>query len=267
MQDQLWQMLVLLDSAARSAGVMYFLAYGTAIGAVREQGLIPWDPDIDVLVSRRDYQRLCEALAKEQHGEVEVLRPEHDTHYEFAFARVTKAGIDHKLLYLDIFPLVGAPSSPFAQAIYSRVSRVLRGALLIKRVELSSKFHWPRRKKRAVRAVKLAIAPIPGHLLVAAFLRFERYFDVPEAPVLTNSCGSYGKREFWPREWFSGSSPATIRGREFALPVGNHELLTQIYGDYMNPVPEEQQQRELEFCSTYILPPLRARGILDNSTQ
>ena len=59
---------VVADICARN-GLQYFADWGTLLGAVRHQGFIPWDDDIDICLKREDYNRLISILPKQlPHG-------------------------------------------------------------------------------------------------------------------------------------------------------------------------------------------------------
>ena len=63
-QKLLTLILAELDRVCRQIGVSYAIYGGTAIGAIRHGGFIPWDDDIDVMMTRADYERfLAEAPA------------------------------------------------------------------------------------------------------------------------------------------------------------------------------------------------------------
>ncbi|MCI9638313.1 MAG: LicD family protein, partial [Hungatella sp.] len=48
-------MLERLDEVCRKHDITYWAFYGTLLGAVRHQGFIPWDDDIDLVMFRDDY--------------------------------------------------------------------------------------------------------------------------------------------------------------------------------------------------------------------
>ena len=55
------RMLYDLDRVLRAHGIRVFMVYGTFLGAMRHQGVIPWDDDIDIGIFGEDESRLLAA--------------------------------------------------------------------------------------------------------------------------------------------------------------------------------------------------------------
>lgn len=64
------ELLIFVDNVCRKYDIDYWLGFGTLLGAVRHEGFIPWDDDIDLIIMRKDYEKLIEVLPKEisEHG-------------------------------------------------------------------------------------------------------------------------------------------------------------------------------------------------------
>ena len=58
LQNAEYYMLYKLDEICKSIGIDLILGYGTLLGAIRHDGFIPWDDDIDVIVSDKDFKKL-----------------------------------------------------------------------------------------------------------------------------------------------------------------------------------------------------------------
>lgn len=62
-------LLAEFDRVCKKYGITYFADAGTMLGAIRHQGFIPWDDDIDVTLSRDSYNKLCEVASREFTGD------------------------------------------------------------------------------------------------------------------------------------------------------------------------------------------------------
>jgi len=86
------EMLQTFDSVCRKYNIDYFVLFGTALGAARHQGFIPWDDDIDVGMLRSDYEKLKKIPKKEWNG-LELVTPNTSVFYhEKVFPRLYKPG-------------------------------------------------------------------------------------------------------------------------------------------------------------------------------
>ena len=129
LQLTMLETLKVFDAFCRKHGIRYSLYAGSLLGAVRHQGFIPWDDDLDVCMSREEYDRFI-ALWEQESPEGYILQTKENTPaYWQSFAKLRKdhttflqeereAGRYHTGIFLDIFPLDRMPSGALARKIY-----------------------------------------------------------------------------------------------------------------------------------------------------
>ncbi len=82
------EILDYIDTLCKKHNINYIINYGTLIGAVRHQGFIPWDDDIDLSMPREDYQRFINIFQKEK-SKYKLLSLETDKNYFNNFIKIT----------------------------------------------------------------------------------------------------------------------------------------------------------------------------------
>ncbi len=97
--------------------IMYQLAFGTLLGAVRDGGQIPWDYDIDVYIRYDDRNRLKGALDADLGGDYYYTCPENNAKCTQTFIRVAPKGVDSEALHVDVFYLIGMTDDDSARLI------------------------------------------------------------------------------------------------------------------------------------------------------
>lgn len=113
------QILLSVDEFCKANGIEYSLAAGTLIGAIRHKGYIPWDDDIDICMTRPNYDRFLKSF-NGCYENLHVMAPEITTDYYAPYANVCdmrtvldEGHIGHLGLEvgvkIDIFPIDGVP--------------------------------------------------------------------------------------------------------------------------------------------------------------
>ncbi len=131
-------MLALLgefDSVCQKYHLTYWLDHGTLLGAVRHNGFIPWDDDLDVTMPREDYERFVEIAADELPENIflqtKVSDPSTSVHYakfrdrNSTYIDVWEEGKDiayHQGIFIDIFPVNFI--SPDKAGTYSKILNI-----------------------------------------------------------------------------------------------------------------------------------------------
>ena len=226
----------------------YFVVGGTALGAVRHKGFIPWDDDIDVALPRGDYEKFL-SIAQSWLPENMFLQTYiTDKNYPNPFAKLRRSDtafieksasrikMNHGV-YIDIFPLDGYSRSGIKGKLFGLKEKILK-------ISVGSVFVSGNISKNKFRAiVKKAIVRLL-HDYRASVRRLDTmYKKIPyeDAEIIANFCGAWAEKEVMPKAYFGDGIEGEFEGIKVVLPEKTHEYLTALYGDYMTLPPEEER--------------------------
>lgn len=256
-----------LDEVLESASCPYYLAYGTALGAVRHHDFIPWDVDADVHIKREDYARALSALRDSDDQDFELLAPG-DPHYEYLFGRLAKRGVHHTVLRVDLFPLDRAPQNARLRRLYLATTRLLAQAFMVRVMPLQERRHYSASKRAVARTLRAALIFAPPTWILRACERLRSAVERhASGDIVINIFGSYGSREFLKAEWFRTQGHLQFRGKYRPVPCEYDAYLRQIYGDYERVPPDPVIEETIRFAEANYVQPLVDLDILSRRTR
>ena len=113
------ELLVDLTNICKENQLKYYLTGGTLLGAIKYQGFIPWDDDIDLALPRKDYMKLIEILEQRKNSKYKMLSVYHTKDMYLPFGKYVDTEtvvvenakpIKEYGVYLDVYPIDGVPS-------------------------------------------------------------------------------------------------------------------------------------------------------------
>ena len=246
-QLMMLEMLSEVDRICKKHQISYMLFAGTLLGAVRHEGFIPWDDDLDLVMLRPEYERFLEVAKAELDPERYYLQREFSPHWPMFFSKLRRNGtacieryrpkdrLTHMGVYIDLFPCDNLYENPFLRKLQFLCSKVVIAKALDARGYATANIG----KKAFLLLAKL----VPKRPL-AAFVQNRKGSASKLVHTFFGGASKYGKN-IYPREWLCQTVPVNFEGHSFQAPVKYHAVLTQVYGEYMVPTPEAKRGQKV----------------------
>ena len=226
----------------------YYLVCGSALGAVKYQGFIPWDDDIDVALPRADYEIFCKKAQKMLPEYLFLQNHKTERNYPLIFSKIRHKGttfIEKSLatihmnhgIYIDVFPLDG----------YSAAEREK------KRIE---------KEKRRYELARLCCLNVPHTWKTRLLVTFQKMIGLHKKPcrfinrlekqiaqystntseIWCNHGNWQGQLEYADKRQYGQGIWATFEGLQVRIPEKYDDYLTQKYGAWREDLPENEKQ-------------------------
>lgn len=230
-------MLVEFDAICKKHQLQYWLDSGTLLGAVRHQGFIPWDDDIDISMPVEDYKKFLAIAAAEVSNTITVQTAASDPAFKFDYIKLrsNKARIVefhekdkdiqyHQGVFVDIFPMLTLEDNEENQRFYQQSFEKIRAVSAVS-------LHTPQGKDQ----------PKDRAELVAAIYKKHQGWKGQPLKVI------YGGEMPDVAAWFDIDqvfplSEIEFEGQRFSAPKNPSHYLDAIYTfDYRQLPPEDQR--------------------------
>lgn len=233
-----------IDALCDKNGITYYLSYGSALGAVRHAGIIPWDDDIDIMLDAENYKKFISAC-KNQLSTDKYYFEESCVDWPMPYSKLKLRNTFYPEdevvgsngengIFIDIFKLDNFSSNPRISKWQYFCAKVYLAYCLSQRTYKSANF-----KKKVIMALSCPLQLSCIRTFVVK--QIEKYNK--STPMQLACCYTrYGYHaSVIPASYFGTPKRIKFEDTEMPVPCEYDKYLTQVYGDYMTPPPIEKR--------------------------
>lgn len=246
-QNALKKLLNAFADVCEQNDIPFQLYAGTLLGAVRHQGFVPWDDDIDVLMSRDAYDRFLQIAPQALNPDIFFVQGEYSEHWPMFFSKlrlnntacmekyVPKDPLMHQGIYMDIFPYDNLSDCGVRRKLQFWASKVV----IAKGLQLRGLATDSVLKKTAMQMSTLIPNPV-----IQGIHEYVLNRTHPQTEMVHTffAAGSMYQKNVFPRAWLEELAMMPFEGRSYPVSAHYDALLRRLYGNYM-VLPSEEDRK------------------------
>lgn len=240
------EILLYIQKICAENNIKFYLAFGTALGAVRHNGFIPWDDDIDIYMRRNDFMLFQSAISKDNSKyklEYFTLDKDFNSLLPKVIDTTTflkqKGPRNEKMIgiYVDIFVLDNIPNDFSERKKFIKKFNYYNKLWSFVYYKRNYKFYNP-----LFYVYFFAKKVVNVSKIVAKSDKLAQKYNNINTGYVSNVmyCENRAK-EIFPVSWFLNDKMVQFQNAYYNVPFEVNEYLTLIFGDYMKLPPIEER--------------------------